>query len=158
DGFGYPPGHNGARHDGIDFPAPAGAKIGAAGVGTVTFAGWNDGGYGNLTVIQHRDGYQTWYAHQSGFAVHVGDHVQGGVVIGYVGATGHATGPHLHFEVRLNGTPINPEPLLLNQYSLKIQPLNKIPAQGIECTAKHKHKAPPKKQTNPRTAKLVECE
>jgi murein DD-endopeptidase MepM/ murein hydrolase activator NlpD len=158
DGFGYPPGHGGARHDGIDFPAPTGAKIGAAGVGTVTFAGWNSGGYGNLTVIQHRDGYQTWYAHQSAFAIHEGDQVQGGVVIGYVGATGHVTGPHLHFEVRLNGKPINPEPLLLQQTSLKIQPLNRVAAPGIECTATAKHKAPPKKQTNPATAKLVSCE
>jgi murein DD-endopeptidase MepM/ murein hydrolase activator NlpD len=157
DGFGHPPGRNGARHDGIDFPAPQGAPIGAAGVGTVTFAGWNSGGYGNLTVVQHRDGYETWYAHQSAFAVHTGDHVAGGVKIGYVGATGHATGPHLHFEVRLNGTPINPEPLFLNQYSLKLQPLNKMPAGGIECTAKHRQKAPPKKQRNPRTAKLVAC-
>jgi peptidoglycan hydrolase-like protein with peptidoglycan-binding domain len=156
DGFGHPPGRNGARHDGIDFPAPEGAPIGAAGVGTVTFAGWNSGGYGNLTVVQHRDGYETWYAHQSAFAVHVGERVAGGVKIGYVGATGHATGPHLHFEVRLNGVPVNPEPLFLPQYSLKVQPLNRVNSSELECTAKKNHKAPPKKQS-PRTAKLVEC-
>ena len=96
DGFGYP---GGRRHDGIDFPAPYGTPIGAAGVGTVISAGWNSGGYGNLVIVQHRLGYQTWYAHQSRFAVHVGSHVAGGVVIGYVGSTGHSTGPHLHFEV-----------------------------------------------------------
>jgi murein DD-endopeptidase MepM/ murein hydrolase activator NlpD len=118
DGFGYPPGHGGARHDGIDFPAPAGTPIGAAGVGSVVSAGWNSGGYGNLMVIQHRLGYQTWYAHLSGFAVGVGARVSGGVRIAYVGSTGHSTGPHLHFEVRLNGTPINPAPLLLARSSL----------------------------------------
>jgi peptidoglycan hydrolase-like protein with peptidoglycan-binding domain len=115
DGFGYP---GGRRHDGIDFPAPYGTPIGAAGVGTVISAGWNSGGYGNLVIVQHRLGYQTWYAHQSRFAVHVGSRVAGGVVIGYVGATGHATGPHLHFEVRHNGVPINPEPLFLARSSL----------------------------------------
>jgi murein DD-endopeptidase MepM/ murein hydrolase activator NlpD len=115
DGFGYP---GGRRHDGIDFPAPYGTPIGAAGVGTVISAGWNSGGYGNLVIVQHRLGYQTWYAHQSRFAVHVGSRVAGGVVIGYVGATGHATGPHLHFEVRHNGVPINPEPLFLSRSSL----------------------------------------
>ena len=157
DGFGHPPGRNGARHDGIDFPAPQGTPIGAAGVGTVTFAGWNSGGYGNLIVIQHRDGYETWYAHQSAFAVGVGARVAGGVKIGYVGATGHATGPHLHFEVRHNGIPVDPEPLLLQQTSLKVQALNRVGSSELECTGTKKNaKAPPKKQ-NPRTAKLVEC-
>jgi peptidoglycan hydrolase-like protein with peptidoglycan-binding domain len=115
DGFGYP---GGRRHDGIDFPAPTGTPIGAAGIGVVTFAGWNSGGYGNLVIVQHRLGYETWYAHQSSIAVSVGAHVAGGVRIGYVGSTGHASGPHLHFEVRLNGVPINPEPLFLPQSSL----------------------------------------
>src|SRR4051812_48681832 len=76
DGFGYP---GGRRHDGIDFPAPTGTPVGAAGVGTVLSAGWNSGGYGNLVIVQHRLGYQTWYAHQSRFAVSVGSHVAGGV-------------------------------------------------------------------------------
>jgi murein DD-endopeptidase MepM/ murein hydrolase activator NlpD len=118
EGFGYPPGHGGARHDGVDFPEPEGTPIGAAGVGTVISAGWNSGGYGNLTIIQHRLGYQTYYAHQSRIAVSVGQRVSGGVRIGYVGSTGHSTGPHLHFEVRLNGVPINPVPLLLASTSL----------------------------------------
>jgi murein DD-endopeptidase MepM/ murein hydrolase activator NlpD len=115
DGFGYP---GGRRHDGVDFPEPYGTPIGAAGVGTVTFAGWNSGGYGNLTVIQHRLGYQTWYAHQSSILVHVGQHVAGGTKIGRVGSTGHSTGPHLHFEVRHNGVPVNPVPYLLSRTSL----------------------------------------
>jgi peptidoglycan hydrolase-like protein with peptidoglycan-binding domain len=118
EGFGYPPGHGGARHDGIDFPEPMGTPIGAAGVGTVISAGWNSGGYGNLTIIQHRLGYQTYYAHQSSISVSVGQQVSGGVRIGYVGTTGHSTGPHLHFEVRHNGVPINPVPLLLAATSL----------------------------------------
>ncbi|MEA2431464.1 MAG: hypothetical protein QOF65_1849 [Thermoleophilaceae bacterium] len=115
DGFGYP---GGRRHDGIDFPAPTGTPVGAAGVGTVVSAGWNSGGYGNLVIVQHRLGYQTYYAHLSRFAVSSGSRVAGGVRIGYVGSTGHSTGPHLHFEVRLNGVPINPAPLFLVGSSL----------------------------------------
>jgi murein DD-endopeptidase MepM/ murein hydrolase activator NlpD len=115
DGFGYP---GGRRHDGIDFPAPMGTPVGAAGVGTVISAGWNSGGYGNLVIVQHRLGFQTWYAHLSRFAVSAGSHVAGGVRIGYVGSTGHSTGPHLHFEVRHNGVPINPEPYFLARSSL----------------------------------------
>src|SRR3954471_17004139 len=118
EGFGYPPGHGGARHDGVDFTEPYGTPIGAAGVGVVSFAGWNSGGYGNLTVIDHRLGYQTWYAHQSRIVVSPGQRVAGGVRIGYVGSTGHSTGPHLHFEVRHNGVPINPVPYLLPSTSL----------------------------------------
>jgi murein DD-endopeptidase MepM/ murein hydrolase activator NlpD len=105
----------GRMHTGIDFGAPAGAPIRAAGVGTVISAGWNSGGYGNLVVIQHRLGYETWYAHQSRVAVHAGQRVNGGTLIGYVGSTGHATGPHLHFEVRIDGTPVNPVPYLLSR-------------------------------------------
>jgi len=115
DGFGYP---GGRRHDGVDFPEPYGTAIGAAGRGTVNFAGWNSGGYGNLIVIDHRLGYQTWYAHLSSFSVHAGQRVAGGVRIGRVGSTGHSTGPHLHFEVRHNGVPINPVPYLLPRTSL----------------------------------------
>jgi murein DD-endopeptidase MepM/ murein hydrolase activator NlpD len=134
EGFGYPPGHGGARHDGIDFPEPMGTSVGAAGVGTVVSAGWNSGGYGNLIVIQHRLGYQSWYAHLSSIAVSSGSRVAGGVRIGAVGSTGHSTGPHLHFEVRLNGTPINPVPLLLPQTSLGkllAGPFEKTPAAPV---------------------------
>ena len=115
DGFGYP---GGRRHDGIDFPAPMGTPVGAAGVGTVISAGWNSGGYGNLVIVQHRLGYQTYYAHLSRFTVSTGSRVAGGVRIGYVGSTGHSTGPHLHFEVRHNGVPVNPEPYFLARSSL----------------------------------------
>jgi murein DD-endopeptidase MepM/ murein hydrolase activator NlpD len=112
DRFGAPR-KGGYRHTGVDFPVGAGTPIAAAGVGTVIFAGRNTGGYGNLVVIQHRLGYTTWYAHMSRIAAYVGERVSGGTRIGYVGATGHATGPHLHFEVRIRNRPVNPVPYLL---------------------------------------------
>ena len=112
DGFGAPR-EGGRRHSGVDFPVSYGTRIGAAGVGTTVFAGWNSGGYGNLVVVQHRLGYTTWYAHMSRITTFAGEHVQGGTRLGYVGSTGHSTGPHLHFEVRLNNVPLNPVPYLL---------------------------------------------
>src|SRR3954451_5962376 len=111
DGFGWiPPGR---LHTGLDFPEAAGTPIHAGGVGVVSFAGYNSGGYGNLTVISHRLGFESWYAHQSRIIVSVGQSVSGGQTIGYVGSTGHSTGPHLHFEVRHFGTPVDPTPYLL---------------------------------------------
>ena len=112
DGFGAPR-KGGRTHTGIDFPVPYGTRVGAAGVGVTEFAGWNSGGYGNLVVIRHRLGYTTWYAHLSRITTWVGENVTGGTRIGYVGATGHATGPHLHFELRRNAVPIDPVPYLL---------------------------------------------
>jgi peptidoglycan hydrolase-like protein with peptidoglycan-binding domain len=112
DGFGAP--RKGPRtHTGVDFPVPHGTRVGAAGVGVTEFAGWNSGGYGNLVVIRHRLGYATWYAHLSSITTWVGENVVGGTRIGYVGSTGHATGPHLHFELRRNAVPIDPVPYLL---------------------------------------------
>jgi len=112
DRFGAP--RKGRRtHTGIDFPVDAGTRIGAAGVGVVEFAGWNSGGYGNLVVVRHRLGYTTWYAHMSQIAVSAGQSVTGGTTLGYVGSTGHSTGPHLHFELRRNAVPIDPFPYLL---------------------------------------------
>jgi peptidoglycan hydrolase-like protein with peptidoglycan-binding domain len=111
DGFGWiPPGR---LHTGLDFPEPLGTPIHAGGVGGVSFAGYNTGGYGNLVVITHRLGFESWYAHQSRIAVSAGQSVVGGQTIGYVGSTGHSTGPHLHFEVRHLGTPVDPTPYLL---------------------------------------------
>jgi peptidoglycan hydrolase-like protein with peptidoglycan-binding domain len=112
DGFGAPR-EGGRRHAGIDFPVPYGTLVAAGGVGTTIFAGYNQEGYGNLVVIQHRLGYTSWYAHLSQVTSWVGERVSGGTRIGYVGATGHATGPHLHFEVRYRNIPIDPAPLLL---------------------------------------------
>ncbi len=113
DGFGAPRG-GGRRHDGLDFPVPYGTRVGAAGRGTTIYAAYNYGGYGNLVVIQHRLGFTTWYAHLSSITTWVGERVVGGTRIGYVGSTGHSTGPHLHFEVRRYNTPIDPVPWLLN--------------------------------------------
>lgn len=110
DGFGWV---SGRRHTGLDYPAAAGAPVAATGRGIVAFAGWNSGGYGNLVVVRHRLGFETWYAHLSSIVTSVGASVSGGTVIGYVGSTGHSTGPHLHFEVRRFGTPIDPTPWLL---------------------------------------------
>jgi peptidoglycan hydrolase-like protein with peptidoglycan-binding domain len=102
-------GPRGARfHSGVDFPLPSGARIGAAGRGCVSFAGYDGGGYGNLVVIRHRLGVTTWYAHLSRITVRPGECLGAGVRIGLAGATGTATGPHLHFEVRLRGAVIDP--------------------------------------------------
>ena len=93
-------------HEGIDIAAPEGAQIVAAAAGTVIFAGWMDG-YGNLTLIDHGNGVATAYGHQSAIFVTSGP-VSQGQAIGAVGSTGHSTGPHLHFEVRINGAPVDP--------------------------------------------------
>jgi murein DD-endopeptidase MepM/ murein hydrolase activator NlpD len=102
--FGY---RWGRLHAGIDIGVPYGTPIHAAAAGTVVLAGWV-GGYGNYTCIDHGGGLATCYAHQSAFAVGAGAQVAQGQVIGYVGCTGHCFGPHLHFEVRINGTPVDP--------------------------------------------------
>ena len=97
----------GRMHEGIDIGAPSGTPIRAAAAGRVIIAGWV-GGYGNLIVIDHGGGIATAYGHQSGLAVASGAQVELGDVIGYVGCTGHCFGPHLHFEVRVNGVPVDP--------------------------------------------------
>jgi murein DD-endopeptidase MepM/ murein hydrolase activator NlpD len=97
----------GRMHEGIDIAAPSGTAIRAATGGTVIHAG-PLGGYGNLVVIDHGNGLATAYGHQSSVAVGFGQIVAQGQTIGYVGSTGHSTGPHLHFEVRVNGAPADP--------------------------------------------------
>jgi murein DD-endopeptidase MepM/ murein hydrolase activator NlpD len=94
-------------HTGVDISASSGTPIKAAGDGVVKMAGVN-GGYGNWTLIDHGNGLATGYGHQSRIAVSVGQQVSTGQVIGYVGSTGASTGPHLHWEVRVNGNPVNP--------------------------------------------------
>ena len=94
-------------HNGVDFRGGTGTPIRAAGGGTVVYAGPR-GGYGNTVVIDHGGSLATLYAHQSVMYVTTGASVAPGQVIGAVGSTGFSTGPHLHFEVRLNGTPVNP--------------------------------------------------
>jgi murein DD-endopeptidase MepM/ murein hydrolase activator NlpD len=97
----------GRMHEGIDIAAGYGTPIHAAASGTVITAGW-EGGYGNLIVIDHGNGLATAYGHQSSFAVGYGAQVSQGQTIGYVGCTGHCYGPHLHFEVRVNGAAVDP--------------------------------------------------
>jgi len=97
----------GRMHTGIDIGVPYGTPIHAAAAGRVVYAGWMDG-YGNLVAIDHGRGLSTAYAHQSQIGVSLGQTVSQGQVIGYVGCTGHCFGPHLHFEVRINGTPVDP--------------------------------------------------
>lgn len=97
------------RHQGTDYAAPAGTPIKAAGGGRIVFRGVK-GGYGNVIIIEHGSGYSTLYAHMRGFArgLRTGSRVKQGQVIGYVGMSGLATGPHLHYEVRLNGVHRDP--------------------------------------------------
>ena len=94
-------------HSGLDIQASYGASIKAADGGTVTFAGWK-GSYGNLVIITHDNGIQTYYAHNSSLLVSAGSKVYKGQVIAKAGSTGRSTGPHCHFEVRVNGSAVNP--------------------------------------------------
>jgi murein DD-endopeptidase MepM/ murein hydrolase activator NlpD len=96
-------------HKGVDYAAPTGTRVWAAGEGRVAFAG-RKGGYGNVVIIDHGKGISTVYGHLSRFGkgIRVGRHVSQGDVVAYVGMTGAATGPHLHYEYRVNGVHKNP--------------------------------------------------
>jgi murein DD-endopeptidase MepM/ murein hydrolase activator NlpD len=109
DGFGP---RGGSFHAGVDLIAPAGTPVEAAAAGRVAWAAPRDG-WGLLVVVAHRGGVRTMYAHLSRIDVRVGQWVSGGSVIGLVGATGNATGPHLHFEVRVDGAAVDPLPHLV---------------------------------------------
>lgn len=95
-------------HTGIDINGSHGAPVWATAGGKVSFSGYR-GSLGNLLIIDHGYGYETYYAHLSGFAVKTGDEVERGETIGYMGATGRTTGVHLHYEVHKEGSPVNPE-------------------------------------------------
>ena len=97
----------GRLHEGIDIAASSGTPVWAAAAGTVSYAGWL-GGYGNLVVVDHGDGLATAYAHASAILVGVGQQVSQGETVSLVGSTGHSSGPHLHFEVRVNGVAVDP--------------------------------------------------
>jgi murein DD-endopeptidase MepM/ murein hydrolase activator NlpD len=97
----------GSFHPGLDIGVPTGTPIHAAAAGTVLWCGW-ESGYGNLVVIDHHNGLATAYGHQSRILVSCNEDVAQGQVIGLVGCTGYCTGPHLHFEVRVNGVPVDP--------------------------------------------------
>lgn len=99
-------------HAGVDLAAPMGADVLATAGGTVAFAAWTPDGYGLRLVIDHGHGLTTLYAHLEETLVAPGDAVSAGQRVGLVGSTGNSTGPHLHFEVRSNGRPTDPEPLL----------------------------------------------
>lgn len=96
-------------HTGVDFGAPTGTRVKATSDAVVAFAG-TKGGYGNLVILRHNNGYETYYAHLHGFApgLRAGKSVEQGQLIGYVGSTGASTGAHLHYEIRIAGTPYNP--------------------------------------------------
>lgn len=98
----------GTRHEGIDIAVPTGTDVDAFMGGTVVSAGWNSGGYGNLVIIDHGNGLETYYGHNSKILVRAGESVRKGQHIADSGSTGDSTGPHLHFEVRKNDVPVNP--------------------------------------------------
>lgn len=97
----------GRMHEGIDIAVPTGTPVRSAGAGTVIHAGWL-GGYGNLVVVDHGNGLSTAYAHNSSYASSVGQSVAAGQVVAYSGSTGNSSGPHVHFEVRVNGSAVDP--------------------------------------------------
>lgn len=95
-------------HRGIDIATSWGTPVGASRAGTVTYAGWSTQGYGNLVKVRHAGGAETWYGHFSSIAVGVGEYVNQGSIVGYIGSTGISTGPHLHFELYEAGRAIDP--------------------------------------------------
>lgn len=102
-----------STHTGLDIAATTGTPIKVVSDGTVTSASYN-GAYGNLVKVSHGNGVETWYAHTSKMYVTVGQTVKAGEVIAAVGSTGNSTGPHLHFEIRINGEHVNPQKYLYN--------------------------------------------
>lgn len=105
---GFPRYPSGGYHGGVDFDCPSGTPVYASDSGYVTAAGWNTTGFGNWVMINHGNGLVTIYGHNSSVVVRAGQSVEKGTLIAYSGETGNATGPHVHFEVRLNGTKVNP--------------------------------------------------
>ena len=101
----------GAIHTGVDLQAPMGTAVRATADGIVVFAEWS-GGYGRLVKVDHGNGLQTYYGHLSRFAVVPGQEIRRGDIVGQSGASGRVTSPHLHYEVRMAGTPVNPYPFL----------------------------------------------
>jgi murein DD-endopeptidase MepM/ murein hydrolase activator NlpD len=108
----------GEYHTGIDMAAAVGTAVSAAADGTVTQAGWYEG-YGRLVIIDHGNGYQTYYGHLSRVDVLEGQSLRQGEQVGAVGTSGHSTGPHLHYEVRIGGVPVNPYRFLSSKSTLQ---------------------------------------
>ncbi len=103
-----------ASHNGLDFGIPVGTPVRTTMDGRVVYAGWNGQGYGNLVIVEN-GAYRTYYAHLSSVPVSVGQQVNAGTVIGLSGNTGNSTGPHLHYEIRINKQAIDPTELTLNR-------------------------------------------
>lgn len=106
-------------HKGIDIAGNIGDDVMAAIDGEVIYAQYNDGGYGNLIMLKHKDNMVTYYAHLSGIYVNVGDKINKDDIIGAVGNTGFSTGPHLHFELRVNDEPVNPAEYIIDNEEIK---------------------------------------
>ena len=106
-------------HNGIDIGAPFGVPIVAVANGVVTFVGYDAGGFGNWIIIDHQNGFQTWYAHNSRNRVRIGDRVTQGQHIADVGSTGSSTGPHLHFELWVDGARVDPLQFFPGIYRLR---------------------------------------
>ncbi len=116
-------------HTGIDYAAPSGTPIYAPADGVIVYKGWK-GGYGHTVMLQHSNGAETLYAHMSAYAPgNAGATVRAGSVIGYVGSTGRSTGPHLHYEVRVNGQHVNPATLALPTPKLNTADMAKFRSQ-----------------------------
>ncbi len=123
-GFGHrmdPFSGEGAMHTGIDISAPMGTGVKATADGIVMFANWNSG-YGRCVIVDHGNGYQTLYGHLSQIGVIEGEEIRQGEVLGRVGASGHSTGPHLHYEVHIHSTPVNPYRFLSQAAAMKSGP------------------------------------
>ena len=103
----------GEMHKGVDISAPMGTPVKAAADGIIIHAGWN-GGYGRCVIVDHGNNYQTLYGHLSRLDVMEGQEIRQGETLGSVGTTGHSTGPHLHYEVHVGSTPVNPYRFLAN--------------------------------------------
>ncbi|HET7817462.1 MAG TPA: M23 family metallopeptidase [Sphingomicrobium sp.] len=117
-----PFGRGAAMHAGIDLAGPSGTPIYATADGFVSAAGWNSGGYGNLVKLDHGRGIETRYGHLASIAVGPGQQVKRGQMIGRMGSTGRSTGSHLHYEVRIDGKPVNPIPFMKStDYLLAMQ-------------------------------------
>lgn len=115
----HPIHHRNMGHKGVDLAAPSGTPVYAPADGVVGKAEWF-GGYGNYIQLEHGGNIETRYGHLSGYAVTAGEHVHKGELIGYVGATGDATGPHLHYEVRIAGDAVDPMPYLEDENGVQL--------------------------------------
>ena len=116
----------GAMHTGIDISAPSGTPVKATADGVVIHSNWN-GGYGRCVIVDHGNGYQTWYAHLSRMDVMEGQVIRQGEIVGRVGTTGRATGPHLHYEVRIHSTPVNPYRFMQRSADIKPVTVSEFP-------------------------------